>query len=259
MDWFLIIILLSSLWAASLCIAIYACCFPPKDAFLCNGEVACKKNVLLVIAHPDDESMFFLPVIFYLTSKGHNLHLLCMSTGNADGKGNMRKEELYQACAVLKVPLQHVKILDHLDLQDGFDKIWSHKLLANIVKEEISSQSIDLIITFDYYGVSGHKNHRDVHHGVRMALYENSQTNIEAWELISTNIMRKYSGPVDIWLSILCAFFYPRGEMFCLLNQYPNKSFLAMAQHRSQWVWFRKLFVSLSSYTYVNTLRKISI
>ncbi|XP_043715178.1 N-acetylglucosaminyl-phosphatidylinositol de-N-acetylase-like isoform X2 [Telopea speciosissima] len=185
MDWFSIIILLILLWAASLCITIYAWCFPARDAFLSNGEVACKKKVLLVIAHPDDESMFFLPVILYLTSKGHNLHLLCMSTGNVDGKGNNRKEELYQACAVLKVPLQHVKILDHPDLQDGFNKIWSHRLLANIVKEEVSSQSIDLIITFDNYGVSGHKNHCDVHHGVRMALYENSQRNIEAWELVS--------------------------------------------------------------------------
>ncbi|XP_043715179.1 probable N-acetylglucosaminyl-phosphatidylinositol de-N-acetylase isoform X3 [Telopea speciosissima] len=182
-----------------------------------------------------------------------------MSTGNVDGKGNNRKEELYQACAVLKVPLQHVKILDHPDLQDGFNKIWSHRLLANIVKEEVSSQSIDLIITFDNYGVSGHKNHCDVHHGVRMALYENSQRNIEAWELISTNIIRKYSGPVDIWLSIICAFCYPGGQMYCLLNEYPHKSFLAMAQHQSQWVWFRKLFVSLSSYTYMNTLRKMSM
>ncbi|XP_040952462.1 uncharacterized protein [Gossypium hirsutum] len=34
-----------------------------------------QKNVLLVVAHPDDESMFFSPTINYLTSKGHNLYL----------------------------------------------------------------------------------------------------------------------------------------------------------------------------------------
>lgn len=53
----------------------------------------------------------------------------------------------------------------------------------------------------------------------------------------STNILRKYSGPVDIWPSILSTFFYPRGDIHCILNDNPNKSFLAMSQHRSQWIW----------------------
>ncbi|RVW76447.1 hypothetical protein CK203_056864 [Vitis vinifera] len=75
--------------------------------------------------------------------------------------------------------------------------------------------------------------------------------------LSSTNILRKYSGPIDIWLSILSSMCYPSENMHCLLNENPHKSFLAMAQHQSQWVWFRKLFVSFSSYTYVNRLRKI--
>uniref|UniRef100_A0A2P2LF11 N-acetylglucosaminylphosphatidylinositol deacetylase n=1 Tax=Rhizophora mucronata TaxID=61149 RepID=A0A2P2LF11_RHIMU len=47
--------------------------------------------------------MFFSPTINYLISRRINLHILCLSTGNADGVGNIRKAELYQACAVLKV------------------------------------------------------------------------------------------------------------------------------------------------------------
>ncbi len=47
-------------------------------------------NVLLVIAHPDDESMFFIPTIVHLRSNGLRsrpikLHLLCLSAGNAEG------------------------------------------------------------------------------------------------------------------------------------------------------------------------------
>ncbi|KAF8369759.1 hypothetical protein HHK36_032218 [Tetracentron sinense] len=93
---------------------------------------------------------------------------------NADGKGIIRKGELYEACAVLK------------------------------------------IITFDNYGVSGHRNHRDVHHGICTSLHETSRRNIEAWELISTSIIRKYSGPLDVWLSILCSMCYPRGQVILL-------------------------------------------
>ncbi|KAG6745709.1 hypothetical protein POTOM_050212 [Populus tomentosa] len=59
-------------------------------------------------------------------------------------------------------------------------------------------------------------------------------------------------------LSMLLPMKYTDGMMHCQLNEHPQKSFHAMAEHSSQWVWFRKLFVSLSSYTYVNTLRKIT-
>ncbi|KAJ6359241.1 hypothetical protein OIU76_000877 [Salix suchowensis] len=158
---------------------------------------------------------------------------------------------------LVQVPLQQVKVLDHPDLQDGFGKVWDHELLAKIIEEEVSSHGIDMIITFDNYGVSGHCNHRDVHHGVCRLLHNVSKRSVEAWELTSTCILRKYSGPVDIWLSMLLPLRYADGMTHCLLNEHPRKSFHAMAEHSSQWIWFRKLFVSFSSYTYVNTLRKI--
>uniref|UniRef100_A0A2N9HB49 N-acetylglucosaminylphosphatidylinositol deacetylase n=1 Tax=Fagus sylvatica TaxID=28930 RepID=A0A2N9HB49_FAGSY len=231
MAWVLIVAsLLLLLWLASLTLCKFL--HAPTSPLLTTAGGGLfsqfqERNILLVVAHPDDESMFFSPTISYLTSRGHNLHILCLSIGDADGKGNVRKEELYQACAILKVPLQQVKTLDHPDLQ---------------------------IITFDSYGVSGHCNHRDVHYGVRHYLYGNevifelnvigmskllrdtSQGNIEAWELVSTNILRKYIGPVDIWLSILDAMRHSGEVMHCLLNEHPQKSFLAMAQHSSQWV-----------------------
>lgn len=255
MSWLLVIVSTIVVWVASLCKILNSSRSQSNAAFLTTGD---KKNVLLVIAHPDDESMFFSPTINYLTSRRHNLHILCMSNGNADGMGNIRKDELHRACAVLKIPLEQVKVLDLVDFQDGFDKLWNHKSLAKIVEEEVVNWSIDLIITFDNYGVSGHCNHRDVHHGIWSYLNGTSERNIEAWELMTTNILRKYSGPLDIWLSILSTTQYRRGQVHCLLNEHPKKSFLAMSQHHSQWVWFRKLFVSFSSYTYVNTLKRIN-
>lgn len=129
--------------------------------------------------------------------------------------------------------------------------------MAKTIEEEITSHCIDMIITFDNYGVSGHCNHQDVHYGVRKLLYDTLQRDIEVWELVSNNILRKYSGPVDIWLSMFWPMLHSNETMQCLVNEHPRRSFLAMAQHSSQWVWFRKLFVALSSYTYMNTLRRI--
>ncbi|TYH75675.1 hypothetical protein ES332_D04G036600v1 [Gossypium tomentosum] len=250
-----IIISISIIWVASLWKIFFS---HSKPTFLNEGTPLHTKNVLLVVAHPDDESMFFSPTINYLTSKGHNLYLLCLSIGNADGMGSSRKDELYRACVVHKIQLQQVNVLDHPELQDGFGKVWNHGLVARIIEEEVYSHVIDVIITFDSYGVSGHCNHGDVHYGVRKFLHDSSPGNIEAWELVSINIMRKYSGLFDIWMSNLDVMQHPSGVMHCLLNEHPLKSFRAMAKHSSQWVWFRKLFVSFSSYTYVNTLRKIN-
>ncbi|XP_073287961.1 uncharacterized protein [Primulina huaijiensis] len=258
MAWLVILSSILVLWVASLCKILHRSLFASKVTFLNDDGVIRRRNVLLVIAHPDDESMFFAPTINYLISEGHNLHVLCMSTGDAEGKGNIRKEELYLASAILRIPVQQVKIVDHPDLQDGFGKMWNWNLLANIVDEETRAHSIDLIITFDDYGVSGHCNHRDVHQGVRKLLHVTSGRHFEVWKLVSIGIARKYSGIVDIWLSILFSRCQQNGQYQCLLNQDPVKSYSAMAQHSSQWVWFRKLFVLFSSYTYVNTLKRVN-
>uniref|UniRef100_A0A1J3KAB3 N-acetylglucosaminylphosphatidylinositol deacetylase n=1 Tax=Noccaea caerulescens TaxID=107243 RepID=A0A1J3KAB3_NOCCA len=252
MAWLVVTLSVIVIWIASLCKIFFGGTSSSKSAILDDGE---KKNVMFVIAHPDDESMFFSPTINYLSSNGYNLHVLCLSTGNAHGMGSIRNDELHRACAVLKVPLKQLKILDHPNLQDGFGQVWGHDLLTNIIEEEVTNHNIHMIITFDNYGVSGHCNHRDVHRGVLKFLQTNSGRNIKAWELASLNIFRKYLGPVDIWLSILSNKGDPNRAI--IVNEHPRKSFEAMAQHLSQWVWFRKLFVSFSSYTYANTLQRI--
>ena len=38
-------------------------------------------KVLLVIAHPDDECMFFCPSIARLQEQGGEVHVLCLSSG----------------------------------------------------------------------------------------------------------------------------------------------------------------------------------
>ncbi|KAM0942261.1 putative N-acetylglucosaminylphosphatidylinositol deacetylase [Dioscorea sansibarensis] len=174
MSWFSITTtMVITLWVSSLLRVLLASspCIPSSPAFLSTRSSATKnrRNVLLVVAHPDDESMFFAPTLLYLASEGHNVHVLCLSTGNADGKGNIRKEEFYRACAILK---------------DGFDKPWDIQLLAKLIEEEIRTRAIDLVITFDNYGVSGHPNHSDAHRGICVFVCDNSGSNVEAWELV---------------------------------------------------------------------------
>jgi N-acetylglucosaminylphosphatidylinositol deacetylase len=76
------------------------------------------KRILLLIAHPDDEAMFFAPTLLALTrpENGNHVKLLCLSsgmssatsikpqqlthactTGDADGLGETRKQELVKS------------------------------------------------------------------------------------------------------------------------------------------------------------------
>lgn len=59
-----------------------------EEAMGSQGEAATAANApartegaLLVIAHPDDESMFFSPTVLSLTRAGHPVWVLCLSTG----------------------------------------------------------------------------------------------------------------------------------------------------------------------------------
>ena len=78
-------------------------------------ELAIKsQNILLVTAHPDDEAMFFAPTILSLIRKQSiGLFHLCLSSGNADGLGVIRKAELSSSLDVLGIHPDKRWVFDH--------------------------------------------------------------------------------------------------------------------------------------------------
>lgn len=61
------------------------------------------KRICLLIAHPDDEAMFFAPTVLALTRPELQNHvkILCLSSGDAAGLGETRKKELTKSGLVL--------------------------------------------------------------------------------------------------------------------------------------------------------------
>lgn len=118
------------------------------------------------------------------------------------------------------------------------------------------------LLTFDDHGISGHSDHAAVSRGVGLYLRirANSSSNnrpLDAFVLASTGILRKYSGVLDVPWSWVTARRPPLGAFFVNFN--PKIAWRAMAAHRSQFVWYRRLFVIFSRYAYVNTFKRMHV
>jgi N-acetylglucosaminylphosphatidylinositol deacetylase len=214
-------------------------------------------SVLFVTAHPDDEAMFFLPALRAAMEEGRHpkllVALLCLSTGDAAGLGRVRVKELQAAATVLGIARDRLKVLDHNKLRDGMSTQWPLEVIRDEVEAFANVVNADAIVTFDEGGVSGHANHIAVHRGV--CLLSPSR---HIFLLQSVPLLCKYLGPFA--MTFLWALEIIRGNsaknIYCW-NWNLALAWQAMAAHRSQFVWYRRLFVLFSCYAYVNVLQKM--
>jgi N-acetylglucosaminylphosphatidylinositol deacetylase len=196
-------------------------------------------NYLLVIAHPDDECLFFSPILLSLHS---NTYVLCLSNGN-----NHRSDELRRSCEQLRIKEYRI-IDDRVHLKDDQRVSWSSEAILGHVKQAIRQWNISTIISFDQYGVSGHQNHSSIYY----ALLNLPQTGqIHFLSLQSIPIYRKYLTLFELISkpNNLKRFVLPSKDFFT-----PHR---AMFEHRSQLVWFRYLYLLFSRYIWINDFKQI--
>jgi N-acetylglucosaminylphosphatidylinositol deacetylase len=150
---------------------------------------------------------------------------------------------------------------------------WEAKKIAQVLEKAIvqqhqqQQQQEDLnnicVLTFDERGVSGHPNHIDTYRGVQYWLSSSTTlkntttttTTIRGFKLKTiSNPLVKYLPPV--WW--LCTLMFGResaaSEYVCYK---PWLVWKAMAAHVSQFLWYRRLSVVFSCYTYHNQWHEI--
>lgn len=171
--------------------------------------------------------------------------------GNSDGKGPLRKKELYNACKYLGVPSANVIIIDKSSLPDSLNVDWDPNLVASIIEGTVRND--ETIVTFDNYGISGHTNHKACHLAVQLLA---KRTERSCYQLSSSRIFVKYLG----WTSLLFErlTFDETTEVFMISPlQVINNVYGAMQQHKSQLTWFRVLYLIFSKFVFLNTLTRI--
>jgi N-acetylglucosaminylphosphatidylinositol deacetylase len=251
------------------------------------------KTVCLVIAHPDDEAMFFSPTLRRLTAPelGNVVLIICFSTGDADGLGTIRRQELTQSALQLGVrDAQHVICLDQPeDFPDSMTKIWDAEKIAATLgkymappakgtssstkKDKKQTPNVDVLITFDKHGVSSHPNHISLYHGAlafvrglkqKSHAGTSSSGEMQLYTLTTTSTVRKYSSLIDSIFTILVMLWRrkERGEfpspllMVSGVQDYRKGQQAMTTAHKSQMRWFRWGWIGISRYMIINDLVK---
>jgi len=251
-------------------------------------------RILLLTAHPDDESMFFGPTVLGLAheygKRGVEVewYLHCLSKGV--NCGEERRNELMSAGPVLGFGKDATSAEQRIlvdDLPDGED--WRAHDVAIRLQRSVRRWNIDVVVTFDEYGVSGHKNHKSCHDGAKLLwhsatsspptssapppsasasttssspILELPQTLRAMYTLRSCSIFEKYLAslpfPYHIYALSSHTQFGNHESPLLIANPDPNRLHLAMQAHRSQYVWFRRLYIACSQLVFFNYLLPIS-
>lgn len=103
------------------------------------------RRALLVIAHPDDEAMFFVPAVRAMRAAAVEVGFLCLSNGSGGGHGPTRTAELYASARALGVNQSLVWVVDHPELQDGMRNVWPDTTIARIVEEKVAAHGFDMV------------------------------------------------------------------------------------------------------------------
>ncbi|XBW38035.1 hypothetical protein QEN19_003620 [Hanseniaspora menglaensis] len=220
--------------------------------------------VTLVIAHPDDEIMFFNQLLLALNhwhseeSEGAErilkLNIICLTDGDNNKKyGKLRESELEDSCKTLLSNFSlSVNLFIHVgNFIDSMTEEWDITDVTKYLSEKISSAETNLVITFDSAGISGHINHRTCNVAVLKLFNHSNSTHI--WSLQTPKFFCKYIGGLACILSSRRSnsnsIVLTNNDIYQLIYLIGIMGF----KHKSQMVWYRWLWWLFNSLTWSTT------
>ncbi len=122
-----------------------------------------KRPILLVFAHPDDETMGFAGTVLKYTRQGVPVDLVCATRGEKGARldvpadmdtGTAREAELRAAAAITGI--RHIYLLGYIDGE--LDTADADEIM-NRVLEIMRQAQPEVVITFGPDGITGHGDH----------------------------------------------------------------------------------------------------
>lgn len=237
------------------------------------SEDLASKSIYVLVAHPDDEVMFFAPTILMLNRPkyGNHIKLVSFSNGDYEKLGSLREKELQRSCQILGIEHQVLTFVDDINVQ------WDSQDISNAISEILHQDGKDnvVLITFDEKGVSNHPNHKSVYYGaVKLAQDKRYKLDL-LYTLKSWNFFTKYSFNLvttyELFQRMYATFIKssledsidmikePTLKIYLNVNNFIVALASMSAAHFSQMVYFRYGWLLLSKYLNSNELVRVDI
>jgi very-short-patch-repair endonuclease/LmbE family N-acetylglucosaminyl deacetylase len=124
-----------------------------------------KVDVLIIIAHPDDESFLFAGTTMKFEDEGKTVGIICATRGergadrlnrnlSMEQMAKIREQELYSACHILNCTCN-----EFFGYPDGRLEKLNFDRLVKILTTRINEYQPKIILTFGKEGISGHRDH----------------------------------------------------------------------------------------------------
>lgn len=112
-----------------------------------------KQKAIIIVAHPDDEALFFSSILDHRTLEKH---VICITDGNADGRGAERDHE-FKKC----MEFFNVESFEKFNLPDRYDEGLDQSFLEEKLKQSFENylEKDSLIFTHGPFGDYGHPHH----------------------------------------------------------------------------------------------------
>ena len=198
-----------------------------------------KVKICLLIAHPDDEAMFFSPLL-HQAKNVNSFKIICLTH-----KSSHRNEELKNSLKIYNIPESNLTTYNFADSQTSsiVSDIRSKPELRNLTAQIKKLEAEDYIFfSFDEEGVSGHVNHKDCYTLLEKCLDLNVT---QFFKLKSCSLVEKYLIPgMKLYRS-----------SFTIFQTFEDwkVGYAAMSEgHVSQMIWFRYLYLCFSRYMWKN-------
>jgi LmbE family N-acetylglucosaminyl deacetylase len=161
-----------------------------------------KKYNLLVVAHPDDETIFFGGLLQVYRRRPWKV--ICVTDGNADGQGAKRKADFTHACAQLKI-----KDCEMWTFPDRFDA----RLDVAELQKQLMALDASEVFTHGVLGEYGHPHHQDVCLAVARAFPKVPLWNV-AYNCFAEKIFRLPRRAYDKKCAILSQTYFSETQRF---------------------------------------------
>lgn len=110
-----------------------------------------KKHNLIVVAHPDDETIFFGGLV--QTYKRRPWKIICVTDGDADGVGSRRRLDFLNACKKLGAGVGEMW---------DFPDLYEERVQVDKLVERLKQENAGEVFTHGILGEYGHPHHQDV-------------------------------------------------------------------------------------------------